>query len=481
MIERLVRLRLKLLYCTLLCCTLWACSGGSAGGNGSSTPAATSGALTVGVDGLPVGAAAALRVGGPGNYTRALTGGATLGELAPGLYTVTAALVNSGGIAYAPQPLTQQLAVSAGATANASVRYATAPLALTALDVVTAVNPVFLTAPPGDSRLFVVERAGRIRIVQDRNFLVAPLVDLSTRVFTGGEGGLLSMAFDPAFAANGHLYLYYTDLAENIVVERMTVPANGNVADPASSLVILRIAHPGYQNHFGGQLAFGPDGYLYLGTGDGGGSGDPSRNAQNLNVLLGKMLRLDVRAASASQPYVIPADNPTAGQQGRRGEIWASGLRNPWRFSFDDGALWIADVGQDRREELNVAPVAAGGLNYGWNIVEGSQCYGALSCDQRGLRAPVFDYDHSGGGCSITGGYVYRGAALPELAGHYFYSDYCAGFVKSLTVSGGVAGNGRDWGIANLGNVVSFGQDGQGELYLISGTGKIYKLARAGS
>ncbi|MDB5961444.1 MAG: glucose dehydrogenase [Massilia sp.] len=479
--------RLKWFVFSVLCGLLWACSGGggSSGGSAAVTPppSVSSGSLAVSVTGLPANAAALVRVTGPGNLARDLTQTSTLADLAPGSYTVAASLVSVAGVGFTPAPLTQTVTVAAGATANAAIAYANAPLALRAVEAVqgpSAVNPVFLTAPPGDARQFVVERAGRIRILINGNFLAAPFADISARVLTTGEGGLLSMAFDPAFASNGRVYLYYTDLNQNIVIERLTVSNDANLADPASSLVIIRIPHPTYQNHFGGLVAFGPDGYLYLGTGDGGSAGDPPRNAQNLNVLLGKMLRLDVSAASAAQPYSIPPGNPYVNQSGRRAEIWASGLRNPWRYTFDGARLYIADVGQDAREEIDVAAASAAGLNYGWNITEGSICYNATSCDRTGLTAPVFDYDHSGGACSITGGFVYRGAALPELAGHYFYSDYCAGFIKSGVVSGGALVSQRDWGIANLGNVVSFGRDGQGELYIISGNSKIYRLARAG-
>ena len=486
--------RLRWFVITLLYSMLCACSGGggSAGGSGPAPTPGGTGAMTVSVAGLPAATSAVIKVTGPGAYARDLTQTTTLSDLAPGTYTVAASLVSAAGIGYTPSPLSQTVAVAGGATASASVTYANATLALRAVEVASAVNPVFLTAPPGDSRQFVVERAGRIRILQNGSFLTTPFADIGARVQAAGEGGLLSMAFDPGYATNGRVYLYYTDASQNIVIERMTVSANPDVADPASNLVIIRIPHPTYQNHYGGLVAFGPDGYLYIGTGDGGSAGDPPRNAQNLNVLLGKMLRLDVGSASVASPYLIPASNPYAGQAGRRGEIWASGLRNPWRFTFDGGQpggqpggqlggqLYIADVGQGAREEIDVAPAASAGLNYGWNIAEGSLCYNATSCDRSGLTAPVFDYDHSGGACSITGGFVYRGSALPELAGHYFYSDYCAGFIKSAIVSGGALTSQRDWGIANLGNVLSFGRDGQGELYIISGTGKIYRLTRSG-
>lgn len=474
------------LLAALLACLMAACSGGggSAGGpapapSPSPPPAASSGSLAVGIGGLPAGATAAVHLSGPNNFSRDLAQSTSLGELVPGSYTLSASLVAVGATGYAPTPLSQQANVVAGATTSASIAYAATSLALAAREVASAVDPVFLTAPPGDARQFVVERAGRIRILQNGSFLTPPFADLSARVQTAGEGGLLSMAFDPAYTSNGRFYLYYTDAGQNIVVERMQVSANPNLADPASSLVILRIAHPNFQNHYGGLLAFGADGYLYLGTGDGGSAGDPPRNAQNLNSLLGKLLRIDVSTASTAQPYAIPASNPYQNQAGRRGEIWAAGLRNPWRYTFDAGLLIIADVGQDHREEIDVAAASAGGLNYGWNIVEGSLCYNATSCELSGLTAPVLEYAHEGGACSITGGFVYRGAVLPELAGHYFYSDYCAGFLRSGIASSSSLGSQRDWGLAPIGNVLSFGRDGQGELYLLAGSGKIYRLERA--
>ena len=361
----------------------------------------------------------------------------------------------------------------------------TAPLALALREVATGLDsPVLLTAPAGDRRQFIVERAGRIRILQNGLLLALPFLDISARVSSAGEGGLLSMAFHPQYASNGQYFIYYTDAERNIIVERRIVSPNANLSDPTAVLEIIRIPHPGFGNHFGGLVAFGPDGLLYLGTGDGGGAGDPPRNAQNLNVLLGKLLRLDVNAATAGAPYAIPASNPFAGQAGRRAEIWAYGLRNPWRYAFDGAQLYIADVGQDRREEVDISPAAQGGLNYGWNILEGTLCYNATSCDSAGLVAPAFEYDHGAGnanGCSITGGYVYRGGAIPELAGRYFYSDYCGGYLKSFLASGTGVLEQTDWGIPKVPGVVSFGRDAEGELYLISAGGSIHKIVRAGA
>jgi hypothetical protein len=353
------------------------------------------------------------------------------------------------------------------------------PPTLALSTVVTGLDsPVFLTAPAGDRRQFIVERGGRIRIRDNGAMRAIPFLDISGRVSTAGEGGLLSMAFHPQYAANGQYFIYFTDNAGDIVVERRTVSANPNLSDPTSALEIIRIAHPTFSNHYGGLLAIGADGHLYLGTGDGGGEGDPQRNAQNLDSLLGKLLRLDIGAATAGAPYAIPAGNPYAGQIGRRGEIWAYGLRNPWRYAFDGAQLYVADVGQQLREEVDISPAAAGGLNYGWNLMEGSLCYNALTCSSAGLVLPAFEYDHSGGGCSITGGYVYRGAALPELAGRYFYSDYCAGFLKSFVASGAGVGEQIDWAVAKVGAVVSFGRDADGELYLIGANGTIYQIVR---
>jgi glucose/arabinose dehydrogenase len=340
-------------------------------------------------------------------------------------------------------------------------------------------SPTYLTAPPGDARQFIVERAGRILLMQNGALLAQPFLDIRTLTDTTGEGGLLSMAFDPGYASNGRFYVYRTDANHNIVVERYTVSADPNRADAASGIAIIRIAHPNFTNHYGGLLAFGPDGYLYLGTGDGGSAGDPNGNAQNPNSLLGKLLRLDVGNASAGAPYAIPATNPFRNQTGSRPEIWALGLRNPWRFTFDADKLYIADVGQDQREEIDLESSAQGGLNYGWNRMEGSACYQAQSCDRSGLVLPILEYTHADAGnpCSITGGYVYRGSAIPELAGRYLYSDYCAGFLRSFLAVERTASEQRDWNVSKVGQVVSFGRDGQGELYVLAGSG-IWKIVR---
>lgn len=340
-------------------------------------------------------------------------------------------------------------------------------------------NPLFLTAPAGDPRLFIVEQPGRIRVVKQGTLLAAPFLDLTGKIAAGGEQGLLSLAFDPHYADNGYFYVYFNDTQGDIAVERYSVmPGNADLADPASVLRILSIAHPTFSNHNGGLLAFGPDGYLYAGIGDGGSGGDPSGNAQNLARLLGKLLRIDVSKSSAARPYAIPPGNPFAGQAGRMAEIWAYGLRNPWRYAIDGDTLYIADVGQSQREEINAAPLAQGGLNYGWNIMEGNTCYKDAGCSPAGLTAPILDYDHSQG-CSVTGGYVYRGNAIPELRGHYFYSDFCGGWLRSLRYQNGQTSDQRSWPVGNVGPVLSFGVDAQQELYLLSSEGgKVYRLER---
>jgi glucose/arabinose dehydrogenase len=334
--------------------------------------------------------------------------------------------------------------------------------------------PVFLTQPLDDGRIFVVEQGGRIRVIRDGALQTTPFLDISTRVVSGGERGMLSVAFHPQYATNRFFYVYFTGAAGEVRVERFTATTNPDLADAASSKLIISAAHSQFSNHNGGLVAFGPDGMLWTAFGDGGGGGDPLGNGQNFNALLGSMLRIDV---NNGDPYAIPANNPFRGQAGRRGEIWAKGLRNPWRFAFDAplGNLYIADVGQGAREEVNVQPVASGGLNYGWNITEGSICYNAATCSQTGLTPPVLDYQHAGGACSVTGGYVYRGSQIQGLQGHYLYSDFCSRWIRSFRYSNGTAVDQKDWGITSPGGVTSFGVDADGEMYVIGGAA-IYKI-----
>ncbi len=362
---------------------------------------------------------------------------------------------------------------------------APAPFTLAVREVVSGLqSPVFLTAPAADTRRFIVERGGRIRILgADGSLRSTAFLDLTGLISTDGEGGLLSMAFHPGYAQNGKFYIYYTDKFNNIAIDEAKVSAsNADQADPNSLKRLITIPHPTYNNHFGGLLAFGPDGYLYAGTGDGGGSGDPNNNAQNLDSLLGKLLRLNVDTPVAPL-YLVPPDNPFAGQEGKRGEIWAYGLRNPWRFAFDPatGSLYIADVGEATKEEVDVVATTLKPVNYGWKTMEGSTCYNAASCSQQGLTLPVFEYDHgasNANGCAITGGFVYRGKALPELAGRYLYSDYCKGFLKSFLYANGGVTEAKDWAIGDIGKVPAFGQDAAGELYMLSEAGKVYQIVK---
>lgn len=336
-------------------------------------------------------------------------------------------------------------------------------------------SPLYLASPPGDPRLFVVEQGGQIRIVQNGTLNPAPYLDISQKISAGGERGLLGMAFDPQYATSGYFFVCFTAQNGDITVERFRVSANdANVADAASTPVIS-IPHSQYPNHNGGQIAFGPDGYLYIGTGDGGGGGDPLGSAQNGRSLLGKILRIDVSAL----PYKIPPANPYAASSSRAGEIWAYGLRNPWRFSFDAlaGKLYIGDVGQDAREEINVADVAAAGLNYGWNITEGVSCYNASTCDKSGITLPVIEHAHPGAE-SITGGYVYRGSRIPELQGAYIYGDFVLGWVKSFRLANGKAEERIDWPALKTSNLASFGVDAGGEIYIVSLSGTLYRIIR---
>jgi glucose/arabinose dehydrogenase len=338
--------------------------------------------------------------------------------------------------------------------------------------------PIYLTSPPGDlNRLFIVERAGVVRIVKDGSLLPAPFLDISGQVSTAGEQGLFALAFDPDYGATGRFLVHYTDLAGDTRLSYFQVSSDPDIADGASEQVVLSADQP-FNNHNGGQVTFGPDGFLYLGLGDGGASGDPGGRGQDLSELLGSILRIDVRSAS---PYAIPIDNPFLGVPNARAEVWSYGLRNPWRFSFDraTGDLYIADVGEGRYEEVDVSPVSAGtgrGLNYGWNRMEGAHCFGGSSCDQTGLTLPTFEYSHNEG-CSITGGYVYRGSAIPTLQGLYFFADFCGGWVRSFRYDGATATELTEWpSLSAGGTIVSFGEDANGELYVIEEGGRVLKV-----
>lgn len=342
-------------------------------------------------------------------------------------------------------------------------------------------QPLQVTYAPGDdASLFVVEKIGRIRVVRDGRLEPTPLLDLRGSLSTGFEQGLLSLAFHPEFADNGYVFVNLTNRQGDTEVLRYTVDRRNYQADPASQRVLLTIPQPA-ANHNGGMMAFDPDGYLYVGTGDGGRAGDPWNNAQSLDTLLGKMLRLDVDVPDG---YAVPTDNPFASQRGVRGEIWAYGLRNPWRFSFDreSGDLVIADVGQRNWEEINLQPSESrGGENYGWNRMEGNHCYPTGSrCDDEGLTLPIYEYSHEQtGGCSITGGYVYRGRDVPTLKGWYVFGDYCSGTVWALERMAQDEGTEPRFIelLQTSFQISSFGEDAQGELYIADlRSGRILKI-----
>jgi glucose/arabinose dehydrogenase len=337
---------------------------------------------------------------------------------------------------------------------------------------------VFLThAGDGTDRLFAVERRGRIKVFPNAQTVLGAttFLNITEKVNSQGlEEGLLGLAFDPGYRDNGHFYVYYSvTFPRRSVLSRFSVSAtDSNLADPGSERVIMEFAQP-YANHNGGHIAFGPDGYLYLGLGDGGSRGDPRRNGQNPGTLLGSILRIDVRSGTGTQTYAIPADNPFVGVDGARPEIWAYGLRNPWRFSFDreTGDLWAGDVGQNEIEEIDLIRP---GLNYGWNVTEGTSCFTNQDCDTGGFEPPVAEYGHDKG-CSVTGGYVYRGARLPSLNGAYVYGDFCSGRLWALRYDGSDVVDHVELDDTTL-RVSSFGEDEAGELYILSLDGGIYRL-----
>lgn len=334
-----------------------------------------------------------------------------------------------------------------------------------------------------DSRLFVVEQDGAIKVVDSLgNVLPVPFLDINPIVnSTGNEQGLLGLAFHPDYAQNGYFFVYYTQNSGGSThVSRFSVmPDNPNKADPTSELTILLQAQP-YSNHNGGSIKFGPDGYLYIGLGDGGSGGDPQGNGQKKNTFLGKILRIDVNNASVNSPYVVPSDNPFVGDAAYLPEIWALGVRNPWRFSFDrlTGDMWIGEVGQGDREEIDFAPAGVGGRNYGWRCYEGNLPYNTSGCQgASSYIGPVFDYDNSSLGCSVTGGFVYRGTKYPDLYGYYLFSDYCSGrWWATRQMENGsfntiLLGNLSDY------EYTAYGEDRDGELYVtLLSSGKIQKI-----
>ena len=338
-------------------------------------------------------------------------------------------------------------------------------------------NLTFLThAGDGTGLLYAVEQAGVVRVVErDGSVRPQPLLDISDRVSAGGERGLLGLAFHPDYAQNGRLFVHYTDADGNTAVSEFSRVAEAQ-ADPASERRIFSLEQP-FGNHNGGMLAFGPDGYLYISLGDGGGAGDPLGAGQNLATPLGKILRIDV---DGEEPYAIPPDNPFVGQEGARAEIWAWGLRNPWRLGFDraSGALVIADVGQGQWEEINVQPAGAGGRNYGWNVMEGPECFADASCASSGLIPPAASYPLGGGQCAVVGGYTYRGSQYPALNGAYLFADHCSGLLWAFDLATALDGGqviAPEVGSAGL-RPSSFGEDEEGELYLVGHGGEILRI-----
>ncbi|MGW6275249.1 PQQ-dependent sugar dehydrogenase [Streptomyces sp. NPDC055060] len=335
--------------------------------------------------------------------------------------------------------------------------------------VTTAANPTAGTAGPGGT-VWLAERAGTVRVL-DHKGLSAPVLDISKETTTDGERGLLGIAFDRQFA---HFYISFTNLEGTSTVDEFAV-RKGKIR-PETRRTVITQTQP-YPNHNGGDIKIGPDGYLYIALGDGGSGGDPHGNGQNLDTLLGKLLRIDPRGA---KPYAIPRDNPFVDDPKARDEIWAYGLRNPWRFSFDKatGDLFIGDVGQSAWEEIDRAPAnSEGGENYGWSQMEGTHPF-REGTEPANHVPPVYEYDRTGLGCSVTGGFVYRGKAIPALKGQYVFSDYCDGTIRALQIKDGKVTGASDLGV-NGGEVISFAQGGNGELYVLDIGGSVYRITPA--
>lgn len=328
---------------------------------------------------------------------------------------------------------------------------------------------LFVTSPPGDSRQFVVEQGGTIKVLKGGTVEPTPFLDISSRVRAGGEQGLLGLAFHPKYATNGRFFVNYTNGAGHTVVAEYRVSAADPDVASRTERRLLFIRQPA-SNHNGGMVAFGPDGFLYIGMGDGGGGGDTYRTSQNLGTLLAKMVRIDVNGSVGSRPYRVPATNPFVGRRGVRPEIFALGLRNPWRFSFDRarGDLWIGDVGQNRLEEINWSTLArARGANYGWNRFEGRSRFSSTRLAGGRLIGPVAQYSHASG-CSVTGGYVYRGTRVPALRGRYLYGDFCSSRIWTIRAGARAGGAARQL-LTAPGPILSFGEDPSGEVYVVTG------------
>jgi glucose/arabinose dehydrogenase len=396
----------------------------------------------------------------------ALVAGACSGNN-PGPQAAPATSVSSATAAPSTGEASSTTAARAQAASSAQFRAAKVRL----VRVARLQQPVAMAVRPGERTLYLVEQAGRVRAIRGGQLDPTPVVDISDRVTAGGEQGLLGLAFSPD---GRYLYLAYTDRDGNHQVSELTM--RGQRADPGSERSLLHFDDP-FPNHNGGQLAFGPDRRLYVAFGDGGSGGDPLGNGQSLGTLFGKILRIDPRP-SGGRPYGIPQDNPFVGRGGARPEIWDYGLRNPWRFSFDaaTGDLWIGDVGQNSYEEVDHEPAKSGGRNYGWNRREGLHAFNGGD-RPAGAVDPVIEYGR-GDGCTVIGGFVYRGRRVAGLRGAYLYGDYCSGWVRAARASGGKVAEQRDLGL-QVPSLSSFGTDADGELYALSLGGDVYRIAPA--
>jgi len=359
-------------------------------------------------------------------------------------------------------------------------------------------KPIYLTAPENSSdTLFIVEQHGVVQRLINGEVATSALLNIRNRVhqpkMPGDERGLLGFALHPQFSKNGRIFVNYVNKKDSTVIAEYKVDPKTRIADEKKEKIILKFQQP-YSNHNGGQLAFGPDGFLYIAVGDGGYAGDPHENGQNIETIFGTILRIDI---DGKTPYEIPVDNPFLNEKKAKGEIYWYGLRNAWRFSFDanTGDLYIGDVGQSSWEEIDYLPAKSPGANFGWNKMEGAHCYPpGEDCEKDGLVLPIFEYPNNANfmktligwdqndaqGCSVTGGYVYRGSQIPELYGHYIFGDYCTGKVWSFIVKNGISQNFAEWKINGLEKdlyLSSFGEDGKGELYIVNHTGSIYKIS----
>jgi glucose/arabinose dehydrogenase len=369
------------------------------------------------------------------------------------------------------------------APAGTSAPATTAPPAASGpprlVEVGTFSEPTYLISPPGDRRIFVVERGGRVVQLANGRAKEPAFLDIRGFVGAGGERGLFSIAFAPDYASSGLAYLSYTDKnGDSRIDEFRADPGNPDRLNPDSRRLVLGVDQP-FANHNGGLIAFDPTGKLMIGFGDGGGSGDPGNRAQDLNELLGKLLRIDPKMQDDGKPYGIPEDNPFVGRSGVRPEIWAYGLRNPWRWSFDPATkdLYVGDVGQNRVEEVDYVPAGSqAGANYGWPRFEGMRDFKDVRIDESKLVRPVLDYSLSGGNCAVTGGGVYRGS-VEQLRGTYLYADFCGGVIKGFRIQGGRVVDQRTFNDLRVRNLSSFGEDSAGEMYAISLSGKVYRIS----